>query len=988
MSIKILEKLEKEQDFQTTKISFSPEYCLKITSPHLFSASTLAKLLYFLHNKLNYLFYYLDYQINVEKNNFEVSKKTIQEYFSLICSTPFLWKNKEDLSFFCQQKELLEEFEWKNNIVYLYFSNQKISTNWKPKLIFFKEILTKLGLPNIRFSLKKKSKEETNNNGLNNNKNGKNNNIFNNFSANNNAKKLNKLVLFTEWRKRKIFELGVHTKFSTLDGISSPSDYVKNAQQKNYGALAVTDNYNVQSFPEFSKWQNKDLKIIYGCEMEMLEDNLPSYIFNNPKKVLDKEIDDLTYCVFDLETTGFFSEYNEIIEIGYVVYHHGKIIREGEYLICPEKEIAPEILATWYTNIDPEELKKSPKISEILPLLEKDWENCILVAHNAKNFDYGFLNKVWKNHFDKELPYSIIDTLPLSWILLPERKSYSLERLSQVAGRTKISQTHRALDDCKLLGELLGKLLKILKEKNINYWIKVKELINIEHFPNRGQKIKVLATNQEGLHNLYNLITISHTKSLFRKPSIFRSDLVKYRSGILIGAAGGREGEIFSLFSSFNSEEKRQTKMKFYDYIEINSPKSFCYLWLNGKIRETELKEMLEKIIINSNKLNIPSIANHNVYYCDDKEKILKEIVIANEGMNGIRHYLYNEATLESKEDRFSYLPPQHLPNLEEIIDNWLFLNNKNLLEKVIFNNPQQLVKKIGEVNIQQPPLNYSSTENVKGEENDLVLSYTNKTNELFGNNWPEFVKERIEKEWKIIKGRYVFIYWLAHEVVKKTNEKGQLVGSRGSIGSSFVAYLCGITDLNPLPFYKFCKNCRYSELYHTNDKTYSCYDYTEKEKCPNCSFLLTMEGHNLPLETFFGWKGEKIPDIDLNFSGEYQRTAHNYVRQLLGEKSVYRIGTINTLSEQTAEIFYKQHLKLRKELNSPEHFEKMTNSELMAPWQKKHWEELSNNRKDFKEEEWYKGWIDKEKLKELQRKYFQLRREKAQLEELRKLEE
>ncbi|CAG8797752.1 10193_t:CDS:2, partial [Racocetra fulgida] len=188
---------------------------------------------------------------------------------------------------------------------------------------------------------------------------------------------------------------------------------------------------------------------------------------------------------------------------------------------------------------------------------------------------------------------------------------------------------------------------------------------------------------------------------------------------------------------------------------------------------------------------------------------------------------------------------------------------------------------------IKQPPLNYSATENVRGEENDLITAYTQRANELFGEIWPEF-----------------------------THADGYLVGSRGSIGSSFIAYLCGITDLNPLPFYKFCPACRYTELYQAPDRIFSCYDYQKQENCPHCTNLLTMEGHNLPFETFFGWEGEKSPDIDLNFSGDYQKSAHNYVRQLLGEDTVYRIGTINTLSQQTAEIFFQEHLQLRKKFN------------------------------------------------------------------------
>ncbi|CAJ0749693.1 13853_t:CDS:10, partial [Entrophospora sp. SA101] len=613
-------------------------------------------------------------------------------------------------------------------------------------------------------------------------------------------------------RKPEKLEKRVHTKFSTLDGISSPSDYVASARRKNYATVSVTDYYNVQAFPEFSKHQEPDLQIIYGCELEMLEDNLPPYIFNHSDQILKEKVKDLTYCVFDLETTGFFSAYNEIIEIGYVIYHQGEIIREGEYLICPEKEIAPE--------------------------------RSITAAKKG-------LTRL-------------------------------LKKLSHVPGRGKVIQTHRALDDRE-----------------------VKELINNGYFPNRGYKVKVLATNQEGLHNLYRLITLSHTQRLFKKPCVFRSDLTKYRSGLLIGAAGGREGEIFALFSAFNSAEKIKEAMRFYDYVEVNSPETFCHLWLNGKIMENELKEMIYQIISVAEELKIPALASHNVHYCEKKEKILKEIIVANEGMNGVRHYLYSEATLEEKEDRFAYLPPQHLLNKEEMIDNWLFLNNKELIEKIIFRYPQQIASKVGTVKVKQPPLNYSGTANIKKEENDLINSYTQRTNEIF--------------------------------VVQKTHDDGYLIGSRGSIGSSFIAYLCGITDLNPLPFYKFCASCHYTEIYQTQDKTYSCYDYQAQENC------------------------EKTPDIDLNFSGDYQKTAHNYIRQLLGENSVYRIGTINTLSQQTAEIFYKEHLKLRKKLNSPEHIREFSNSELIA----------------------------QEKIKDLERRLARARKEKSQLEtELKKLEQ
>ncbi|KLL02008.1 MAG: DNA polymerase III subunit alpha [Mycoplasmataceae bacterium RC_NB112A] len=933
------QRREQKSNDELSKVEFifiSPREW-EITTPNLLSVEVLQNLFYSLYHQLNYLFKYLDCRVKVKTTNPPLDQNKIQACFSFIKSTLFFWENNSDLLFFLSPLNKLE-FKFRFNTVYFSFPNQFTLSQAKPRIIILKRIMTKIGLENLRFALKLKSNNNSNQKSISQKP----------FSP--------KSTLISIWKERKIFELGVHTKFSTLDGISSPAEYFTEAQQKNYAALAVTDHYNVQSFPEFSKLRSQNLKIIYGCELEILEDDLSPYIFNHHqevnRKLLTTSITDLTYCVFDLETTGFFSDYNEIIEIGYVIYRQGQIILEGEYLVRPSKEIVPEVLANWYTSIDPQELKKAPPIQKILPILQKDWQGCILVAHNAYDFDYGFLNKVWKENFQEELPFPVIDTLPLAWILLPERKSYSLEKLSQISGRGRILQTHRALGDSQLLAELFKKLISLLQEKKIDYWKEVKSLIRENYFPTRGNKVKVLVSNQIGLYNLYRLITLSHTQRLFKVPCVLRSDLVKHRQGLLIGAAGGREGEIFDLFSNFNLPEKRKEQMLFYDYVEVNSPQTFCYLWLSGKIGQFELQNMLSQIVNLAEELKIPAVASHNVHYSKKNEKLLKEIIIANEGMNGVRHYLYEEATREGKEDRFADLPSQHLLNLEEMIERWFFLNDHILIEKLIFKNPQQLVNQIEEVKIQPTPLNYSKSEIIQPAEQELIRAYKNKANQIFGSQWPDFVRQRITEEWKIIQGRYIFIYWLTYKIVQKTHQDGFLVGSRGSVGSSFLAYLCNITDLNPLPFYKFCRNCRYTELYQTQDKTYSCYDYNERENCPTCFTQLSMEGHNLPFETFFGWEGEKTPDIDLNFSGEYQKRAHNYVRELLGEEAVYRIGTINTLSQQTAEIFWREHLKLRQKFNPR-----------------------------FSEEEWYKEWIDNKELQELERRLRQLRSEKRECE-------
>jgi DNA polymerase-3 subunit alpha (Gram-positive type) len=869
----------------------------------------------------------LDYRVKFS-NLPKIEKSLLHDYLIFLYFNPFLWKDKE-LGNIINQWKLNENITLRQGILYLPKIEKKELNALRSDILILKRALNMLGLEKLslvssqikknhsiskQISSSSKDKKATDIKNLPK----KDNDLNDQFLPTSNEKKskvLNQEII-ENWKEKRLIELGIHTRFSTLNGVSSPNEYIKTALEKEYSVLGITDHYNVQSFSEFWQFRNPKLKLIYGCEMEMLEDKLPPYIFNHnskSKEFLSKTIEDLTYCIFDLETTGFFSEYNEIIEIGYVIWKEGEILKEKNYLVCPEKEISPEVFRAWYTDIDPKKLKQEKKIKQILPEIRQDWKNCVLVAHNARNFDFAFVNKVWKKTFKEELPYLVIDTLPLTWILLPERKSYSLEKLSQAAGKGKIQQTHRALDDSKLLTDLFVKLLKILLEKEIKQWKEVESLINHEYFPNRGRRVKVLAKNQAGLNNLYQLITLSHTDNLFKMPCVFRSDLEKYRPNLLIGAAGNREGEIFSLFSNFNSELEKQKTLKFYDYVEVNSPSSFRHLWLNGKIEEKELKQMILNIIQTAQNLNVPVVANHDVHYCQPEQKIIKQILVANEGMNGSKHPLYNEATLDGKEDRFANLPEQHLRSKTEIIEDWKFLKDANLMEKIIFTDPQTIADKTQEIVIFDGKIQYPDfSENEK----KLTQVYQRKAHEIFGDELPHLVQERIDKEWKIIRENYLSIYWLAYQIVQKTHQDKFIVGSRGSVGSSFLAYLLDITDLNPLPIYYFCPNCKYFEPYQTEKKVFSCYDIISLVNCPQCQNKLILEGHNLPFETFFGWKGEKIPDIDLNFSGEYQKTVHEYVRNLLGEKCVYRIGTINKLSQQTAEIFWREYKKLKKALN------------------------------------------------------------------------
>lgn len=967
---------------EKTKIEIS--YTIKtntivINIDYFLPNQLISEILNLIYQQLNYFWNYLNYQFKTKKTKNEYNPQLIKRYLKLALNHHFLWKNISHLiSLQNQKNNIIKSFIYQLNTIKIpqqLIKNNNLS-HLKKQILPLKEILSYLGFSSLQIvsednniqtqkienNYQKQKKEHTQLILENNQK-----NIDVNEKEKNKKKLEDKLI--QEWNNRKIFELGVHTKFSSLDGISSPEEYIVSAQQKDYAALAVTDHYNVQAFPEFNNQEKKiyrDLKIIYGCEMEMLEDERPAYIFNySSDDILKQNIDELNYCIFDLETTGIFSSYSEIIEIGYIIYKKGKIICEKEWLVRPQQnDISIDKVTNWYNNINIDALKTAPKIEEIITHLQEDWKDCILVAHNANNFDYRFLDKIWKTKLKCDFPYTIIDTLALSWIIFPKQKSYSLIKLVRTQSQNKTDQLHRALADCKLLLHLFKRIIEEIKKKEVTNWKEVQKIVDDNYYLNRGYKVKLLATNQEGLYNIYRLVSLSHTKRLFKYPCILRSDLIKYRKGLLIGASGGQNGEIFNLFSSYYSLEKRQEAITFYDYLEISSLRSICYLWQNKYLSKQNLENIILSIINESEKLNIPFVAYHNVHYCEPQEKILKEIIIANEGINGTRHSLYSEATSKGQQDRFDFLPSQHLLNREEIIQDWIFLDNKALIEKLIFTYPQKIVSRIQKNKIDSPLLDYSN--NTQEKEKELVKIYTERANQIFGEQWPEFVKNRITQEWQIIQKQYVFIYWLAYKIVKKAHKDEIIVGSRGSVGSSFIAYLCNITDINPLPYYKFCYNCRYTELYINNQPVYSCYDYQENECCPKCLTKLIMQGHNLPCETFFGLEGQKTPDIDLNFPGDYQKIAHNYIRQLLGEKYVYRIGTINSLSQQTAEIFWKNHLILRKKLNSVEHFNELINTSTTT-WQKQYWENILQNQKKIIEQDWYKNWINTQKLKFLE---------------------
>lgn len=737
--------------------------------------------------------------------------------------------------------------------------------------------------------------------------------------------KFNQQVIEQRWEAEELqlTELSLHTKFSTLDGIDSPTDYFSSYKQAGYKCIAITDHNSVQAFPEFWEASEKDqnLKLVYGCELEMIEEKFPKFLATSVGheqliKVFEKPIDELVYCVFDFETTGLFSTYDEIIDFGYVIFKNKQVISEKSFLIKPNKEV-PDVIYE-LTKIDRTALANAPSLREVLLEVKQDWELNnfdVFVSHNAIKFDLPFLTKAWLEVFGERLPYAALDTLPLSWIVFPGKKSYSLEKLS--GGKNKVEQLHRALDDSLLLKELFEKIIKIAKEKDFKLWTDFVPQDNAKFYHRGiGTKIVVLARNKQGLSDLYQLVKIAQVDNFHKSPFLFRSDVDKYRKHLLIGASGDFDNEIVNCFSTFNLGEQIEAKIKFYDYLEVRAIDSFRHLIATARISKSELESLLYSIIQCAKQLAVTVVATNNVHYSYESQKNIKEIIVANDGINGSRHRLYHYAISGASDDGFSNLPAQHLRSRKELVANWSFLQDEKLLKELVIDNPNTLTNKIAKVQIFEKHIGYPSSSQ---DENELMVRCLQAADEMFGGKTPLFVSKRIQREWKTIKKNYLAVYWLSWKVVAKAHSDGSIVGSRGSVGCSLIAYLLKITDINPLDLYGLCRNCKFckEDIDRGPENSLSCYDFEEEELCPACKKgTLKLEGHSLPFETFVGWDGEKTPDIDLNFSGDYQRIAHDYIRELLGKDYVYRIGTVNKLSQQTAENFWDGHQKLRKSLN------------------------------------------------------------------------
>ncbi|WP_420842922.1 PolC-type DNA polymerase III [Fructilactobacillus cliffordii] len=681
----------------------------------------------------------------------------------------------------------------------------------------------------------------------------------------------------------KRVELHLHSNMSQMDATNSISDYVKRAKQWGHTALAVTDHDNVQAFPEaYQAGQQNDVKMIYGMEANVVDDGEP--IGFNDQHVNLKEA---TYVVFDTETTGLSAVYDRVIELSAVKMQGNNVIDEFEEFIDPGFHLSEQ--TTNLTSITDEMVAGSKSEQEVFSLFREFCGDAIIVGHNV-TFDVGFMNTGYKRHGMDSIKNPIIDTLTLARFLYPNYKSYRLNVLAKKFN-VNLEHHHRAIYDAETTGHLNYLFLKDAEDQ---YGIEYHDQLNEHMTDNDAYKharpfhVVLLTQTQAGLKNLFKLVSLAHIKYYYRVPRIPRSELEKYREGLLVGSACS-SGEVFTSLMQ-KGEAEALTKARFYDYLEVQPQAAYQPLIDSHLISDRgKLQTIIKNLVKVADQAQLPLVATGDVHYLDPHDFIYRKILINSQGgANPL-----NRQTL----------PDAHFRTTDELLEDFDFLGTEKAHE-IVVQNSQAIAKQIETV---QPLKDKLYTPKMDGAEDEIKQRTMDKAHQLYGTNLPELVQHRLDRELtSIINNGFSVIYLISQRLVAKSNKDGYLVGSRGSVGSSLVATMTGITEVNPLPPHYRCPECQYSEFF-TKGEYSSGFDLPEK-KCPECGAVMIGDGHNIPFETFLGFKGNKVPDIDLNFSGDYQSIAHNYTKVLFGEKNVFRAGTIGTVADKTAYGYVKAY--------------------------------------------------------------------------------
>ncbi len=686
--------------------------------------------------------------------------------------------------------------------------------------------------------------------------------------------------------EEKRVELHLHTKMSTMDGVSTITDYCKIAKHMGHKAIAITDHGVTQGYPEAqAASEETGIKMLYGAELYMVNDELPFAL--NPK---DIKLHNATYVVFDLETTGLSARYDKITEFGAIKFEHGSVTKSVDMFINPERPIPLKIQEK--TRITNDMVKNAPTIAEAIDKILEFFGDAILVSHNI-NFDIGFINEALRVLGREPLKNPAIDTLSLSRYMFPEANLHRLGNLSRNLGISSYNdeEAHRADFDARILNEVWLAMLTRLTENN--YDLLHSDLAKIKssnamlrHM--RASHVTVLAKDKQGLHDLYELVSKSHIDYLADVPKTPKREIAVRREHLLLGSACFN-GEVYDTETT-RSKETLLNVMKFYDFIEVQPVANYSYLINTGKASsEDEIRKYIKDIVECADELGIPVVATGDVHYANPEDKITREIYIEAPAVGGRPHpLLIRHGNYES--------PDQHFRSTKEMLDAFEFLGKEKAFE-IVVTNTNKIADMIEEIKPVQKTLHPPVIEN-----SPQILTDTcyGRAKELYGDPLPEAIEERLKKELDgIINNGYSVTYYIAHQLVKMANKDGHIVGSRGSVGSSFAAHMFGITEVNPLPPHYRCPKCKHLEF--IDDPQYqSGYDLPDK-RCPECGEKMIGDGQNIPFETFLGFNADKIPDIDLNFPRDYQSQAFDNTKIVFGEHNVFRAGTIETVADKTA---------------------------------------------------------------------------------------
>ena len=686
-------------------------------------------------------------------------------------------------------------------------------------------------------------------------------------------------------------EFHAHTNMSTMDALPEVEELVAKAAKWGHKAVAITDHGNVQSFPHGYKAAKKaGIQLIYGMEANIVEDRVP-IVYNE----VEMDLSEATYVVFDVETTGISAIYNDLIQVAASKMYKGNIVAEFDEFINPGHPLSA--FTTELTGITDEHVKNAKPLVQVLKEFQEFCKDTVLVAHNA-TFDVGFMNANYERHGLPKITQPVIDTLEFARNLYPEYKRHGLGPLTKRFG-VALEHHHMANYDAEATGRLLFIFIKEVEEKHgVTDLARLNlDLISPDSYKKaRVKHATIYVKNQVGLKNIFKLVSLSNTQYFEGVPRIPRTVLDAHREGLILGSAC-TEGEVFDAVVSQGVDAAVEVA-KYYDFIEVMPPAIYAPLIAKEQVKDMEeLQTIIKSLIEVGDRLGKPVLATGNVHYLEPEDEIYREIIVRSLGQGA----MINRTIGHGEAAQPAPLPKAHFRTTNEMLDEFAFLG-EDLARKIVIENTNALAEIFEPVEVVKGDLYTPFID--KAEETVAELTYK-KAFEIYGNPLPDIVDLRIEKELTSILGNgFAVIYLASQMLVHRSNERGYLVGSRGSVGSSFVATMIGITEVNPLSPHYVCGQCQYSEF--ITDGSYgSGFDMPNKD-CPNCGHKLSKNGQDIPFETFLGFDGDKVPDIDLNFSGEDQPSAHLDVRDIFGEEYAFRAGTVGTVAAKTAYGFVK----------------------------------------------------------------------------------